>query len=110
MHFHRGFGDADIVGNLFVEATSRNQDHDFPLARAERVETLPELTQGLVALATGTIASQAGLNSLEKILITERLCEELYGTALHRLYGHRNVAMRRDEDIGTCLFAAARSR
>src|SRR4029453_7117865 len=98
MHFHRGFGDADIVGNLFVEATSRDQDHDFPLAGAERVETLPELTQSPIALATGTIASEAGFDSLEEVLITERLCEELYGTPLHRLYGHRNVAVRRDED------------
>src|SRR4029453_5404343 len=98
MHFHRGFGDTDIVGNLFVEATCRDLHHDFPLAWAERVETIPKLPQGPVALATGTIASEAGLDSLEKILVSERFCEELYGTALHRLHGHRNVGMRRDED------------
>ena len=98
MHFHREFGDADIVGNLFVEATSRDQDHDFALARAERVETLPERTQGPITLPTGTIASEAGLDSVEEVLITERFCEELYGTALHRLHGHRDVAMRCDED------------
>src|SRR5215472_4344411 len=32
MHFHRGFGDADIVGNLLVEATCRDLHHDLPLA------------------------------------------------------------------------------
>ena len=98
MHLHRRFGDADIAGNLFVEATGRDLDHDLALAGAERVETLPERTQGLITLPTGTIASEAGLDSIEEVLITERLCEELYGTALHRLHGHRDVAVRCDED------------
>ena len=35
MHLHRGFGDADIVGNLFVETTGRDLDHDLTLAGAE---------------------------------------------------------------------------
>ena len=98
MHLHRGFGDAHIAGNLFVEATGRDLDHDLTLAGAERFETLPERTQGPIALPTGTIASEAGLDRVEKLLITERFCEELYGTALHRLHGHRDVGMRCDED------------
>ena len=55
--------------------------------------------------ATPSTASRIAISSargrpdgIKEVLITERLCEELYGTALHRLYGHRNVAMRRDED------------
>ena len=98
MHLHRRFGDADIVSNLFVEATGRDLDHDLPLAGAERFETLPEPIQGPITLPTGTIASEAGLDGVEEVLITERFCEELYGTALHRLHGHRDVAMRCDED------------
>ena len=98
MHLHRRFGNADIVGNLFVQATGRDMDHDLTLAGAERFETRPERMQGPIILATGAIASEAGLDRVEEILITERFCEELYGTALHRLYGHRDVAMRRDEN------------
>ena len=45
MHLHRGFGDADIVGNLLVETTGRDLNHDLTLAGAERFETLPERTQ-----------------------------------------------------------------
>src|SRR5215470_3523075 len=51
-----------------------------------------------IPLATGTIASEPGLDSLEKILISERFGEEFYGAALHRLHGHRNVSVRCDED------------
>src|SRR6202040_383958 len=49
-------------------------------------------------LTAGTIASKAGLDSVEEILVTERFCEEFYGTALHGLHGHRNVPVRCDED------------
>ena len=70
MHLHRGFGDADIVGNLLVQATGRDLNHDLTLAGAERVETLSERTQGLITLSTGTIASQAGFDSVKEVLIT----------------------------------------
>src|SRR5215472_1476357 len=98
MHLHRGFGDADIVGNLLVQATGHNMEHDVTLAGAERVETFPERSQCPFTLPTGTIASEAGLNGVKQILITERLCEELYSATLHRLHGHRHVGVRCDED------------
>src|SRR5262245_27328513 len=98
MHLHRGFGDADIVGNLLVQATGHDMEHDVTLAGAERVETFPEVSQCAFPLPTGTIASEAGLNGVKQILITERLCEELYSAALHRLHGHRHVGVRCDED------------
>ena len=55
-------------------------------------------TQGLVTLPTGTIASEARLDGIEQILITEWLGKELYGTALHGLDGHRDVGVRGDEN------------
>jgi hypothetical protein len=29
MHFHRGFGDADIVGNLFAQAAARDMNGNW---------------------------------------------------------------------------------
>src|SRR4029450_10447835 len=98
MHLNRGFGDADIAGNLFIEATGRDQEHDLSLTGAERVEALSECTQGLITRPTGTITSKAGVAGMEEGLIPERVGEELDGTALHRSHGHRNVAVRCDED------------
>ena len=85
MHLHRRFGDPDIVGNLLVQATSRNLDHNLALARAERFETFGERTQGAFTLPTRAIASEAGLHGVQELLISERLCEELYRPGLFRL-------------------------
>ena len=98
MNLHRRFADADVVGNLFVQATGRDLNHDLTFAGAERFETLPERTQGSVTLAPGTIASEARLDGVEEVLIAERFSQELYGAALHCLDAHRDVAMRGDED------------
>src|SRR6266481_8400039 len=89
MHLHRRFGDADIAGNLFVEATRHDMEHDLTLAWAERVEALPERSQSPFTLPAGTIASETGLHGVKQVLITEWLCNELHRTALHRLHGHR---------------------
>src|SRR5260370_2016390 len=72
--------------------------HDVALWRAERVETLPERSQCPINLPAGTIESEACPHSVKKILITERLCKELYRTPLHRLHGHWHVGMGCDED------------
>lgn len=98
MHLHRRLGDADIVGDLFIEATRHDMEHDLTLARAERVEALPERGQCPLTLLTDAVASEAGLDSVKKILITERLCEELYRTTLHRSHSHWYVGMGCDED------------
>src|SRR5260370_25514220 len=73
-------------------------EHDFTLTCAERVEALPERGQCPFTLPTGTIASEAGLDSVKQVLITEWLCEKLYGAAFHRLHGHRHIGMRSNED------------
>ncbi len=98
MHLHCGFGEPDIVGNLFVYATGQDLEHDFTFAWAELIEALPERSQYPFILPMGTIASEAGLDSVKQILTTERLCKELYRTTLHRLYRHRHVGMRCNED------------
>ena len=89
MHLHRGFGNADIAGNLFAKAAVRDLNHDLALPGAQRLEAFPEGGQSLFILPPSTIAREAELNGVEEILITERLCQELNGTALHRLHRHR---------------------
>ena len=65
MHLHRGFGDADIVGNLLVQAPGHDMEHDVTLAGAERVEPFPQRSQCPLTLSTGTIASEAGVNGVK---------------------------------------------
>src|SRR5215470_19537789 len=72
MHLHRGFGDADLVGNLLVQAAGRDLNHDLTLAGAESVEALSEPGQSLTALPSGSIARESRLDRLNEVLVTER--------------------------------------
>ena len=74
---HRGFGDADIAGNLFAQATARDLNHDLALPGAQRFEALPETGQSRFTLAPGTITREAELNGVEEFLIPEGLRQEL---------------------------------
>src|ERR1700716_486608 len=58
VHLHRGFGDADIAGNLFAEATARDLNHDLALSGAQRREALPESDESLFILPPSTIARE----------------------------------------------------
>jgi hypothetical protein len=98
MHLHRGFSDADIVGDLFVQTTGCDLDHDLTFAGAERVATQPERLQGFITVPTGAIASKPGFDGVNQLLITKRLGEKFYGAALHRLHSHRDIAVGCDED------------
>jgi hypothetical protein len=84
--------------------------HDLALARAERVETLPERSQCPITLPAGTIASEAGLDGVKKILITERLCRNSIAPPFIACTVIGTSACAVMKMIGTCLFAAARSR
>src|SRR5262245_57913719 len=72
MHLHRRFGDADIVGDLLVQATGHDMEHDLSLAGTELVETLPEPSQSLITLPSGSIARESRLDSFNEVLVTER--------------------------------------
>ena len=105
MHLHSGLGDAHVTRNLLTQTALCDLNHDLALTERQRFESRPERTEGFVLLAPDTIASEPEIDSVEKVLVTERLREELDGAALQRLYGHRNVSMPSDEDdrkLGVC--------
>src|SRR5690242_16830068 len=92
MHFDSGFGDADIVGNLFAQAAAGDLNNVLSLPGAQGSEALPESGQLRLIFPPCTIARETELDGVEEILIPERLGQELDGTSLHRLHGHRDVA------------------
>src|SRR3954467_14480086 len=98
MNLNCGFADADIEGDLLTEPTPYDLNHDLTLTGGQRFEALSEHTQGLVVLTPGTIAREAELDCIEKLLIAKRLLKEFDGTAFHRLYRHLDVAMPCNED------------
>src|SRR4249920_1120076 len=95
MHLDCGLGDPDIKGNLFAKPAARNLNHDLALPGAERGETLPEVRQSFFIFPPRTIARKTELNGVEEVLVAERLGQKLNGTPLHRLHGHRDIAVSR---------------
>src|ERR1700751_4813606 len=87
-----------MVGDLLAEAPLHNLDHYLAFPWGERFEARPERTQGLFILAPSTIASEAELDRVDQVLITERLGQELDSTRLYRLHRHRDVTVPRHED------------
>src|ERR1700757_2641429 len=98
MDLYCGFCDTEIMSDLLAQAALHDVDHYLTFPWAQRIEARPERTQGLFILAPSTIASEAELDRVDQVLITERLGQELNGTALHRLYRHRDVTVPRYED------------
>jgi hypothetical protein len=54
--------------------------------RGQCFATVPECSQGNVILPTDEIVSDAELDGVEEVLITDRFGEELKGAALRRLH------------------------
>jgi hypothetical protein len=109
MHFYGPFSESGIAGDLFAKAALRDVNHDLALARTQRFKTLLECSQRLFTRPPGTIMSEAGLNGIEKVLITERFCQELNGTAFIACTVMGMSPCPVTKMIGMFLFAAARS-
>src|SRR4051794_23652542 len=97
MHLYGPFSKTEVAGDLFSKAALCDLHHDLALARAQRFKTFPECSQILFTCPPGTIASETDLDGIEKVLITERLRQELNGTTFHCLHRHGNVTVPCDE-------------
>jgi hypothetical protein len=56
------------------------------------------------------ISSEALLNSVQQVLLAERLGQKLDRSRLYRLDGHWGIAISGDENVGIRMFAADSSR
>src|SRR5262249_4122444 len=95
---HRDLTDADVAGNLLVEATLQDLGHYFALAGGQRLEALPQRGQCLFTLSPRAITFKAELDRVEQVLIPDWLGQELDRSSLHGLDRHRDVGVRGDED------------
>lgn len=98
MDLYRGFGDAQVAGDLLVQTPLGDLSQNCTLARCQDFESRPERAQCLLILAAFTVLSESKIDRVQKILISERLGEKLDGARLHRLHAHRDVAMSGHED------------
>src|SRR5262252_9068829 len=86
MNLDRTLADAHIGGNLLVEPPPRYLGEYAEFTGREGLESGPESAQRFMLLAPGTIASEPEIDCVEKVLVAERLREELDGAPFHRLH------------------------
>src|ERR1700756_1756087 len=98
MDLHRGFRDTEVVGDLLAKAAPHDLNHYLAFPWAQRIEARPEHSQGLFILAPSMIASEAQLDRVDQVLITEGFGQKLNRAALHRLHRHRDITVPRYED------------
>src|SRR5271163_1598262 len=93
LHLHRTFRSSEFSRNLFIEhARDKHGDH-LLLARSQRVEALLKVGYFFLLFTPGTILLQCDTNSVQQILVADRLGEELHRTSLHGANTHWNVAV-----------------
>src|ERR1700722_7258367 len=97
MNLDGSFGNADVVRNLFAEAPPHHLNHNLPLPGAEGLEASPDRGQNLEIFLLCAVAQETELNSVQKFLITKRLCKKLDGSSLHCLHRHRDIAVPGDK-------------
>ncbi len=98
MHLHGRLGDSEIMRDLLVQSAGGGLDHDLALTRRQRAKTISQLSCSFLALAPSAIAGEARFYCVEELLVAEWLGKKFDGTSLHRLYGHGNIAVGREED------------
>jgi len=98
MDLNRGFGDAHITGYLLVQPALHDLYQNRALTRRQFFESRSERAQRLFFLAARTVASEPIIYSIQKVLVPKRLRQKFDRTGLHRLHGHRDVAMSSDEN------------
>src|SRR6266403_3265853 len=82
MHLDRRLGDAHVTRNLLIPTALGDLNHDPALTERQHFESCPERTQSFVLLAPDAVTSEPEIDSVQKVLVTERLREELDGAAL----------------------------
>src|SRR5208283_4907616 len=88
LDLHGTFRSAELTGNLFIEhARGEHRDH-LLLARSQRVEALLKFRYFFLLFTSGPILLQCDTNSVQEVLIADRLGEEFDRPSLHGANTH----------------------
>src|SRR5262249_22271362 len=93
MDFYGDLADADVIGDLLVEAASGHQGHHLTLTGRESLEAPPQRGDCLFVFHPRPISGEPELNRIQQVLIAERYREEVDRSSLYCLYGHGDVAV-----------------
>src|SRR5215831_2076311 len=96
--FYSDLADAEVVGDLLVEAAGYHQSHHLALTGGEGFKARAYRGGCLFVLPPCAISSEALLNGVQQVLIAERLGQELDRSIFYRPDRHRDVAVSGDDN------------
>src|SRR5580704_15149655 len=91
---------SEFAGHLLIKAPSDNQRHDFPLSWGQPCESPTQHILLAMARIRSFRTLDRKLDRTQQVHVTHRLRQEIASPSLHRVDGHRNVAVPRDEYDG----------
>src|SRR5579863_2521322 len=100
LNFHCTFRSSEFSSNLFIEhARDKHRDH-LLLAGSQRVEAQLKVRYFFLLFTSGPILLQCDTNSVQEVLIADRLGEEFDRPSLHGANTHWNIAVASEKDYG----------
>src|SRR6267154_2919480 len=103
MEFDGDLADAEVEGDLFVQAPTRYLTEDLPLSRRETRQLLDILLDEHGFLSAGNVFLDCGGHSVQQGLVSHWLREEVDRPQLHGLNRHGNVAMSGEKNDWRCI-------
>src|SRR5579864_8121964 len=98
MDLHGDFAGSEIKSYLLIEHARNHQAHDLALACGKRLVALSQLGELTLLLARRPVALQSLLDSVQQVLVAERLGQELHRAGFHGIHRHRDISMTGYED------------
>src|SRR5262249_7082867 len=98
VHLHGLLADAELPGDLLVEAPGHDEFEDFGFALREVGQALLELARANPVALFGDVPFQGSAHGVEQLLRAVRLRQEIHGAGPHRPDTHGNAAVAADED------------
>src|SRR5258708_9427160 len=105
LDLHGTFRRSEVTSNLIIEhARDEHGDH-LLLASSHRVEALLQARHLPLLFTSGTISVQCDPNSIQQILVAERLGEEFDCPSLHSANTHWDVPVAGQKDYRDTNFS-----
>jgi hypothetical protein len=98
VHFDGALTDTEISRDHLVHFPVRHSLEYVPLTVGQRRQFLVERGATQRCLVHRVIETQRFVDALQEIVFAERLANEVDGAATHRLDGHRDITVSRNED------------
>lgn len=104
VHLDSLFGNAQIVGDLFVQHAAYNERKNLAFPWGKSTQHCPEPIHLLPPVQQAAMLFNAAGNRIEEVLVSKGLFEEIFGSGLEGLDAHRNRPMAGDKDNGQDVF------